>query len=950
LEPSGTGIALIGPANNVDLAFRTNATERMRITSGGNVLIGTNSDNGARLQVSGSGVAFSFVTSNGLIGNINSNAANGGYITWQTSGTTIADIGTSQQIFGSGGNDTFGINGRGARALAFGTNNTERMRITSGGDVGIGTISPSIQAGFKQLSISAGVSGNVRGALNIQGARTADSTFASLAFYHKTNYVAGIESSRGGADNSGSLEFYTSNTGTLAERMRITSGGNVGIGTNSPVTYGTRNLDVNAGSGGSAYIVARANSNAGTVELAFDTDAGYLSTKSNHPLIVRTNDVERMRITSGGLVGINTNNPFNFGSESGMIDVRSQNTSAVCGVFISNSNRSASIVNYINNAAGGFIGTSTNHYLDIGTNDVGRLRITSGGSVGIGTTTINDKLEVRGADNGITISSIVANRPALSLVNGTTTMLKLSANGTYGAIGDGTSADRYMSFNAGSVGIGTTSPTEKLHVDSGNVYINGEASGLIVDAQGEKRIGFMKYGGHEAVISRIAGQDFGIVRVGTSDIKDVTGITYDVYVGSSGNVGIGTSSPGTLFHVNGSGTIGRFQSSISYVDLSFINSTSSNGFIQYNGNNFNFFANSGSTPTMTITGGSPGNVLIGTTTDIGSRLRVNGVGYFDESIFSGNQGLNVGGYNFYSQTISGAMGILGHNLRASASVANQVNVVNSGWYSSMIKMYYSEGITFHTSTTSYSAGDVYPMAGTERMRIAFNGRIGMGTNDPIDQLHVAGGITSTGLSNPTTTSVGSLQIGYDGTTGVIRTWNSSPLLFSNYNHQTFETSGSIRMRITSGGNILMGTTTDAGYTLNVAGNAQFIKSSTSTAMVVGLSGVTGSIIRFSYNGSFVGSISTDGTDTAYNTSSDYRLKQDIKDFNGLDLLSRIKPYDFEWKSDKTRSYGVLAHELQEVINYAVTGSKDAEDMQGVDYSKLVPILIKAIQELNEKIR
>jgi hypothetical protein len=78
-------------------------------------------------------------TSNGLVGNINSSNANGGYLTWQTSGTTIADIGTAQQIFGAGGNDTFGINGRGARALTFGTNNTERMRITSGGNVLIGT-------------------------------------------------------------------------------------------------------------------------------------------------------------------------------------------------------------------------------------------------------------------------------------------------------------------------------------------------------------------------------------------------------------------------------------------------------------------------------------------------------------------------------------------------------------------------------------------------------------------------------------------------------------------------------------------------------------------------------------------------------------------------------------------------------------------------------------------
>jgi hypothetical protein len=89
-------------------------------------------------------------TSNGVVGNINSSNANGGYITWQTSGTTIADIGTATQIFGSGGNDVFGINGRGARAIAFGTNNTERMRITSGGNIGIGTSTISNTAGFSR--------------------------------------------------------------------------------------------------------------------------------------------------------------------------------------------------------------------------------------------------------------------------------------------------------------------------------------------------------------------------------------------------------------------------------------------------------------------------------------------------------------------------------------------------------------------------------------------------------------------------------------------------------------------------------------------------------------------------------------------------------------------------------------------------------------------------------
>jgi hypothetical protein len=103
-----------------------------------------------------SSVTTPFITvsnSDGLIGNFNSSNANGGYITWQTSGTTIADIGTAQQIFGTGGNDIFGINGRGARAIAFGTNNTERMRITSNGTIGFNGNSSIGNAGLDKMSM-----------------------------------------------------------------------------------------------------------------------------------------------------------------------------------------------------------------------------------------------------------------------------------------------------------------------------------------------------------------------------------------------------------------------------------------------------------------------------------------------------------------------------------------------------------------------------------------------------------------------------------------------------------------------------------------------------------------------------------------------------------------------------------------------------------------------------
>jgi len=102
-------------------------------------------------------------------------------------------------------------------------------------------------------------------------------------------------------------------------------------------------------------------------------------------------------------------------------------------------------------------------------------------------------------------------------------------------------------------------------------------------------------------------------------------------------------------------------------------------------------------------------------------------------------------------------------------------------------------------------------------------------------------------------------------------------------------------------------------------------------------------------GTNIGSITHNGLVTSFNTTSDYRLKQDYKDYSGLDLVNKIKTYDYEWKSDKSRGYGVIAHELQDVINYAVTGVKDGKEMQQVDYSKIVPVLIKSIQELKQEL-
>ncbi len=115
---------------------------------------------------------------------------------------------------------------------------------------------------------------------------------------------------------------------------------------------------------------------------------------------------------------------------------------------------------------------------------------------------------------------------------------------------------------------------------------------------------------------------------------------------------------------------------------------------------------------------------------------------------------------------------------------------------------------------------------------------------------------------------------------------------------------------------------------------------------------------FQKQGTNIGSIvgANGGNMVSYNTSSDYRLKADFKNYNGLEIVNKIKTFDYLWKSDSSRMYGVIAHELKEVLPYAVSGIKDAVDKDGkiipqsVDYSKLTPILVKAVQEQDIKIK
>ncbi len=169
-----------------------------------------------------------------------------------------------------------------------------------------------------------------------------------------------------------------------------------------------------------------------------------------------------------------------------------------------------------------------------------------------------------------------------------------------------------------------------------------------------------------------------------------------------------------------------------------------------------------------------------------------------------------------------------------------------------------------------------------------------------------------------------------------------------------------RMRITSSGNVLVGKTTDDDNTNGVRlaqGGIISASRASNVALILNRTGSDGNIALIRNDGTQVGSISVSGSATAYNTSSDYRLKENVVEMTGaLDRVAQLKPSRFNFIADTDKVVdGFLAHEVQSVVPEAITGTKDAVDeegnpeYQGIDQSKLVPLLVGAIQELRAEI-
>jgi len=164
------------------------------------------------------------------------------------------------------------------------------------------------------------------------------------------------------------------------------------------------------------------------------------------------------------------------------------------------------------------------------------------------------------------------------------------------------------------------------------------------------------------------------------------------------------------------------------------------------------------------------------------------------------------------------------------------------------------------------------------------------------------------------------------------------------------------MTLDSSGNLLVGTTSSQS---GIAKAAVEFDSGSQYGLEIkdGGAGSTGTFAVFYRGSTGVGTITTNGTTTAYNTSSDYRLKENVVPLTGAtERVKQLNPSRFNFIADPDSTVdGFLAHEVADVVPEAITGTHNEVDddgnpvYQGIDQSKLVPLLVATIQELEARI-